>query len=108
MQVEVKQYKRRGYNWVPWLFSVVCLGAAIVFAYLSAQQKTTPMPDVTFDFNSDEHAQWNGFSAPVFSPDGSHIVFSGTAAKGKSYLFLRSLDSPIPRPITETDGGILP
>jgi Tol biopolymer transport system component len=45
---------------------------------------------------------------PAPSPDGRQIVFAAQDETGKSSLWIRSMDSPDPRPIEGTDGAQRP
>jgi Tol biopolymer transport system component len=46
-------------------------------------------------------------SNPLWSPDGKMAAYSGTVGADQQ-LFLRALDSPIPRRLTQTTGNALP
>jgi len=46
--------------------------------------------------------------APVPSPSGDRFAFVATASSGESALWLRSLDSPVPRRVPGTEGASRP
>ena len=60
-------------------------------------------PEIRLDINT---TPTRGASLAV-SPDGSKVVFAGTSG-GQSMLWLRSLDSPVARPLAGTERGSQP
>ena len=60
-------------------------------------------PEVRLEINT---PPTRGASLAV-SPDGSKVVFAGTS-DGQSMLMLRSLDSPVARPLAGTERGSQP
>src|SRR5207244_2639108 len=57
-----------------------------------------PPSGATFEFFIDG-------GAPVISPDGKKIVFSAALGTATRTLWVRTIDSPIPRPLPGTEGA---
>ena len=57
-----------------------------------------PPSGATFEFFIDG-------GAPVISPDGKKIVFSAALGTATRTLWVRTIDSPIPRPLAGTEGA---
>jgi len=101
----------RGRNLWPWVL-VGILGlvavAAMVTAYLAGQRQS---PVLRVEINPPDKMQFNlaGDNAgpAAISPDGRYLVFSANGSAG-TRLYLRSLDSISPQPLTGTEGGMFP
>ncbi len=86
---------------------VFAVAAAV--AYWNAQQRASrvlraqllPPEKVQFNFAGDNSG------APVLSPDGNYLVFSGIV-EGRSALYLRPLNSPKAQLIQGTEGATFP
>ncbi len=102
-----RRLKERGVQVVAAIALVLAVVAGL--AYWKAQERAArvlraqllPPEKVQFNFAGDNSG------APVLSPDGNYLVFSGTA-EGKSGLYLRPLDSPKAQLIQGTEGATFP
>ena len=84
--------------------SALALVAAIAGLFgVRAFRPAPAAPEVRLEINT---PPTRGASLAV-SPDGSTVVFAGTS-DGQSMLFLRSLDSPVARPLAGTERGSVP
>jgi len=54
------------------------------------------------------HRNWHPFEHIALSPDGQTLAFAATDASGKSFLWIRTLNSPEAQRIEQTEGALLP
>jgi Tol biopolymer transport system component/tRNA A-37 threonylcarbamoyl transferase component Bud32 len=99
-----RRYARR--RWVPW--AVLGTGAFAVIAAFVAMTRTdeTPPPAAPVRFEVPVAVKLAASGAFSLSPDGRHIVYSGTGSDGILRLWIRSLDALETRPVTGTETEI--
>jgi eukaryotic-like serine/threonine-protein kinase len=93
-------------HWI-WAIAALTLAAiaAVIFFVRDRPPVATPM---TAEFtllagdSADEIAESNQLPKP--SPDGRYLAMSSSAADGKTILWLRPVDSRVPRPVLGTEG----
>ncbi len=90
-----------------WAMVIVCLIAAIVSAVSYLRPARAPARAIISEIPPPENTQFV-FSPPVLSPDGRTLVFPAVDASGKSMLWVRSLDSPVAKPLAGTEQGYQP
>ena len=95
-----------------WIYAIIAVLGAIGILYSVVQSRKRPesslfklsvLPpqDGGFAFFGD-----NG-SEPLISPDGKHLAFAAVV-NGKQALYIRDLDSDVPRLLAGTEGGRFP
>jgi Tol biopolymer transport system component len=69
----------------------------------------TPTPEergaVHFAFEPPEGGSFGEFDPPAASPNGRRVAFRALSSEGTSMIWLRSMDSPVARPLSGTEGG---
>ena len=82
--------------------------AAVAVAFL--RFRSPPEPERTFRFAiaPPDGVSWQPPDGPVVSPQGTHVIFSGTNRDGIRQLWMRPLESLESRPIPGTEGVGLP
>jgi serine/threonine protein kinase len=83
------------------------LAAAIVSAISYLRPARAPTRAIISEISPPENTQFE-FSPPVFSPDGRTLAFPAVDGSGKHMLWVRSLDSPLAKPLAGTEGGYQP
>jgi Tol biopolymer transport system component len=92
-----------------WALAIVGLAAAAGLGWRAST--VAPPPDARSDLLSIVPPQDSTFArgeAPQISPDGRHLAFVSTDHEGVRGLYLRSLDSAIPRFLAGTENGAQP
>jgi len=94
--------RRRG-TWIAWTsaLATVLVVAAVLSAW-ALRQSPLP-PQLSLEINTPPTRD----ASVAISPDGLKIVFAARAG-GQSQLWLRSLDSPVARPLPGTERGSRP
>ncbi len=94
---------RRRATWIAWTSALATM--LVVAAVLGARAlRQSPLPPQLFlEINTPPGRD----TSVAISPDGLKVVFAASA-EGESQLWLRSLDSPIARPLPGTDRGSRP
>jgi eukaryotic-like serine/threonine-protein kinase len=54
------------------------------------------------------HRNWHPFEHIAVSPDGQTLAFAATDASGKSFLWIRALNSSEAQRVAQTEGALLP
>ncbi len=83
-----------------WALAAACFLVAVVLAVLHFRP-AAPMQVMRFTVSAPPNGAFN--SAPVISPDGTHLAFSGLAPA--TFLWVRPLDSLASRSLAGTEGG---
>ncbi len=99
----------------PWLLPVV-VGAIVVTAMILAamalsRRDSKPPRVLRFTVNPPVGSTFPGLGEGgglALSPDGRHLVFEATTPEGRSYLWLRAMDSDVPEMLDGTEGGEYP
>ena len=90
-----------------WALVFVCLIAAIVSAVSYLRPARAPARAIISEIPPPDNTQFV-FSPPVLSPDGRTLVFPAVDAGGTCMLWVRSLDSPVAKPLAGTEQGYQP
>ena len=95
-------------SWVAALLAAIALGAAGMFFF----KPTKPLPSIRTVIDPPEKTTINltGDAAgpPVLAPDGSAVAFTAAGADGRTFIWVRPMNSLEARSIPETDGAIFP
>ena len=95
---------------LPWAIAAAALLAAVGLGYVAWQQASgEPSKTARLRFEPPEGGLIDVSNGPsiALSPDGTRIVFRAIV-DGKPGLWIRDIDSLIPRPLTGADGAIMP
>ena len=93
---------------VPWALAAVFLLGAIVSSVSYWRLAPAPAPPIVSEIESPEQTRFGLYlGAPVISPDGHTLALAAVdlTGKRKTMLWVRSLDSPIARPLPGTEGA---
>jgi len=92
------------------LFALIAI-AALLLAFGGRLHKPEARPAIRFavtpPFGSDFPSLGEG-GGIALSPDGRNLAFVAMGADGRSFLWLRALDSDVPRRLDGTEGGAYP
>ena len=93
-----------------WTLAALGILAAGIIATIHFREKPPETPVSRFIIDPPEKTHFAGGSLdiPAVSPDGLQIVFSSSAADGKSQLWVRPLDSLAPLPLPATENATFP
>jgi eukaryotic-like serine/threonine-protein kinase len=110
--IDHRRFRRERWAWA----TVAAMAAAVsgVFAFLNLRE--VPEPKLPARFTIEAPSGWNfdiDFAWPSPSPDGRQVVFRAVPARtedaqGQGALWVRPLASLSARPLSGTEGGILP
>jgi eukaryotic-like serine/threonine-protein kinase len=92
-----------------WARGVGVCAAAVILGIGAASVWLRPEPaalPISFTLAAPARHELDG--TPVPSPAGNRLAFVATAASGESALWIRSLDSPVPRRVSGTEGASRP
>jgi serine/threonine protein kinase/Tol biopolymer transport system component len=93
---------------VKWMaLSGFLLVAFAVLAFVHFRQAPEETRVLKFTLGLPENALLDGISPPAVSPDGRRVAFVATAS-GRQALWVRDLDSLVPRQLPGTDGAFEP
>jgi eukaryotic-like serine/threonine-protein kinase len=98
---------------IAWALAVILLAGLATFLWFRPQ---APARAVQFQINPPESTflgtSGGGLGGAagggVVSPDGTRLLFLATDSSGKTFLWLRSLDSSAARPLPGTEGAAFP
>ena len=93
---------------LPWALAAVFLLGAIVSSVSYWRLAPAPAPPIVSEIESPEQTRFGLYlGAPVISPDGHTLALAAVdlTGKRKTMLWVRSLDSPIARPLPGTEGA---
>src|SRR5262249_21744786 len=99
--------RRRLSQNVAWTVAAVCILAAIGLAATWMLRPTTPRRMMRVSIIAPEGNYFRPTDLAL-SPAGTKLPFAASASKGKTQLWVRSLDSESAQPLTGTDGAIQP
>jgi len=102
---ELRRSARRRWAWAALGF--VAGGLASLFGVLSLTRAPQAYP-VHLAFEPPDGGSIGDFDVPAVSPDGRRVAFPGASSDGTFLVWLRSLDSPVARPLAGTEGGFEP
>jgi len=90
-------------HWLPWAVAGMALALAAALAVVHFRQPRAPREVIRFQVPPPE----KGAFGPAFalSPDGRMLAFSATDANGRSFLWVRPLNSLEPKPLPATEGA---
>jgi eukaryotic-like serine/threonine-protein kinase len=96
--------------WIPWAVAGLFLALAMLVSLVHFREvlpeaqllSVTILPPEGHSFGDD------GYNIPVFSPDGTRIVFVARTGDGKRQLWVRPLDASVAQPIPGTDSATYP
>jgi eukaryotic-like serine/threonine-protein kinase len=98
---------RRG-SAIPWAAAALLALAAAALA-VRAFRPSPRAPEVRSEIVAPEGARFDLLSgAPAMSPDGTRLVFAARTADGRTFLFLRALDSDAAQLLAGTEGAGFP
>jgi len=97
---------RRSWHVLPWAV-VVILSLALI-AVVGIRQRPGEVHAIRFQVPPPEKVAQEFVDIPAVSPDGRHVVFSGTDSAGGRHLWLHSLDSLATELLPETQADHLP
>jgi len=98
--------RRERFYWLAGLSLVTLAALPFVLAYFNRPQ--VGQRPLRFSVLPPEKSILAAGEAPVLSPDGRLLAFVATDAAGKKLLYVRSLDSLVPQPLSGTDGALMP
>ena len=93
---------------LPWALAVVFLLGAIVSSILYWRLARAPARVIVSEIEPPEQTRFGLYlGAPVISPDGRTLAFAAVdlTGKRKTMLWVRSLESPVARPLPGTEGA---
>ena len=100
---------RRSSSWMPIVATLaagIVVGASAVWGLIRSRPVTRVEGPTSFTFTAPEGLQIPGSAVP--SPDGRRMAFVAESAAGERALWIRSMDSPVPRRIDGTEGAQQP
>ena len=102
----------RSREWLAWSAAAVATVAALaVAAVMLSGRATRSQADNGLDMLSmllPDQTTLDRGEAPQVSPDGQRVAFIATDRVGRSGLYIRTRDSLVARPLTDTDGASMP
>ncbi|HEU4387164.1 MAG TPA: protein kinase, partial [Blastocatellia bacterium] len=102
--------RRRLHERLAWAVAAVALLAAAILGLVGFLRSNEPRPVVRFSVPPPESAIFYYdaiFDLVAISPDGRRLAFTA-AADGRRMLWIRSLESSIPKPVPGTEGATSP
>jgi len=93
---------------LPWALAVVFLLGAIISSVSYWRLARAPARAIVSEIEPPEQTQFGLYlGPPVISPDGQTLAFAAVdlTGKRKTMLWVRSLDSPVARPLPGTEGA---
>jgi DNA-binding winged helix-turn-helix (wHTH) protein/Tol biopolymer transport system component len=97
---------------VPRILACSLLLGVMVTAISYWHLAKTPVRTIVSEIPPPERTRFRFYgpagSAPRISPDGHAVAFTATDTSGKTMLWVRSLESPAPRPLADTEGAADP
>jgi Tol biopolymer transport system component len=110
--VDGVRFRRERWAWA----ALAVIAAAVAGGFAFAHLREVPEPRFPARFTIDAPSGWNfdiDFAWPAPSPDGRQVVFRAVPARpedaqGQGALWVRPLASLSARPLSGTEGGILP
>ncbi len=98
-------------EWLPWCVAGIATVAAIALGTARLGDRRSPQTSSALDVLSvlpPAGAIQPFGDAPQISPDGRHVAFVATDQAGKTWLYVRSLDSETARALPDTDDAAQP
>jgi Tol biopolymer transport system component len=86
----------------PWVVAAVFAFLALLIGTAWLRRPAEEARTLKFSILPPEKGTFNPISPPAISPDGHHVAFAGTV-DGKTHLWLRDLDSMMPRLLPDTE-----
>jgi eukaryotic-like serine/threonine-protein kinase len=105
MTGNVAENRRR---WHVLLWAVVGILSLALIAVVRIRQRPTETHAIRFQVPPPERVAQEFVDIPAVSPDGRHVVFSGTDSAGGRHLWLHSLDSLTTELVPEIQADHLP
>jgi serine/threonine protein kinase len=99
----IRSRTRERFMWIA--ATTVLLISAIVLAFAYFRRVPDEARTMRFFISPTEQAS---FSVPTISPDGRRLAISVRDSSGKSFLWLRSLDSLTMQPLPGTESAVFP
>ncbi len=99
--VEIKKSK------LPWIAAAVATLAAAGLGYVAYRHSTEETRVLRLFVPPPEKGTYNGTNVPAVSPDGRRIAFTADV-EGRQALWVRELDSLVPRVLAGTDDARFP
>jgi serine/threonine protein kinase/Tol biopolymer transport system component len=95
---------------LPWIVAAaaIILAGAAGFKYYLASKSESPLYTASIQPPSGAEFLLQDGGHMALSPDGTSLAFVGVDTAGKTSLWIRRLDSNIPRQLLETDGAEYP
>jgi hypothetical protein len=93
-------------QWAPWLMVAGLLAGLLALSRPYLRSDHPVVPTVEFNVQAPPDAPSFGIDVAVaVSPDGSHLGLRAVGQDGKEYLWVRPMDSSIPRQLPGTAGA---
>lgn len=99
--------QRRSRERLAWALAIFLFLVALALAALHFRRAPTEIGVTRFMVPPPPQATFAPQSTVAMSPDGRHLVFAATS-EGKTLLWVRSLESPLPRALPGTEGAVSP
>ena len=95
-------------SWAGWAVAALAVLIAILLRINQSNPAAPNTGVVRSSVLTPENLTLLSDSAPIISPDGRALAFTGTDASGKVLLWIRALDSLDMRPLVGTEGATYP
>ncbi len=99
--------QRRSRERLAWAVAIFLFLVALALAALHFRRAPTEIGVTRFMVPPPPQTTFAPQSTVAMSPDGRHLAFAATS-EGKTLLWVRSLESPLPRALPGTEGAVSP